>query len=144
MMEGGDSAEAVQAGSVADSAPACRRARKPFTRETRLRNSAQLRLVREKGEKMVGRLMMIRVLSPAPEQQLKTAILISRHFSTKAVVRNRARRLFREALRERFPELVACWLTVTPRQYIKGRKEQDVAAELRKLLAPWLRSPQGG
>ena len=113
---------------------------KPFTRESRLRNSAQLRQVREQGEKMVGRLMMIRVLSPAPDQHVKTAIIISRHFSTKAVLRNRARRLFREALRELFPELGVCWVTITPRQYIKGKMEQDVAAELRKLLKAWLRS----
>ena len=114
---------------------------KPFTRETRLRNSAQLRQVREQGEKMVGRLMMIRVLSPAPDQQLQTAIIISRHFSTKAVLRNRARRLFREAVRELFPELGVCWVTITPRQYIKGKMAPVVAAELRKLLQPWLRSP---
>ncbi len=127
---------------VAESAMAAGRARKPFTRETRLRNSAQLQLVRGQGEKMVGRLMMVRVLSPAPDQQLKTAIIISRHFSTKAVLRNRARRLFREALRELFPALGCCWVTVTPRQYIKGRKEQEVAVELRKLLRAWLTVPQ--
>ncbi len=137
MTHGGDSAAAAPAAGSAESAPATSRKRKPFTRETRLRNSAQLRLVREKGEKKVGRLMMVRVLSPAPDRQLKTAILISRHFSTKAVARNRARRLFREALRERFAKLPACWLTVTPRQYIKGKKEQEVAAELEKLLADW-------
>lgn len=106
---------------------------RPFTKETRLRNARQLQNVREEGASEAGRLLVVRVIQ-SPDGQPRAAIVISRRFSTKAVIRNRARRLIREGYRRLFPELRTAWILMIPRQAIKGRMFQDVYPEMQRLF----------
>jgi len=50
------------------------------------------------------------------------------------VVRNRARRLLREAYRLLLPELKPAWIVLIPRAYMRGVKLGDVLPELTRLL----------
>ena len=106
---------------------------RPFTRATRLRTQAQFSVVREAGASAVGRMLVIRAL-PAADQQRRAAIIISRRFSLRAVDRNRARRLLKEAVRPLFPAFPLMWVTLIPRQAIKGRTIHEVRPEVTRLL----------
>jgi len=114
-------------------APTLRRWR-PFTAETRLRNARQLQCVRENGTQETGRYLLVRAIASSPDGHPRLAIVISRRFSGKAVIRNRARRLLREAYRQLFPALRPAWILIVPRQAIKGRMFQDVQPEVRQLF----------
>lgn len=106
---------------------------KPFTRETRLRNARDLGTVREQGRVTVGRFVVVKAV-PAPDGLPKAAIVVSRRFSLKAVDRNRARRLLREAVRLLASGVGGWWLVLLPRQSIKGRKLAPVAVEVESIF----------
>ncbi|OGV75405.1 MAG: hypothetical protein A3K19_12840 [Lentisphaerae bacterium RIFOXYB12_FULL_65_16] len=61
-------------------------------------------------------------------------MVISRRYSLRAVDRNRARRLLREAYRVLFPRLLPAWLVLIPRHGIRRVKLSPVLAELEHLL----------
>jgi len=71
----------------------------------------------------------------ARDGQRRLVIVISRRYSRKAVTRNRARRLLREAYRQLFPDLKTAWVILAPRRYMQGAKLGDVLPELRRLFA---------
>lgn len=106
---------------------------RPFTRATRLRTQAQFSVVREKGASAVGRMLVVRSL-PAVDRQRRAAIVVSRRFSLRAVDRNRARRLLKEAYRPLFATLPLVWVTLIPRQALKGRTIHEVRPEVTRLL----------
>ena len=54
--------------------------------------------VRRRGEKHVGRLMLL-VVAPSPDGDLRFGIICGKKYSKKAVLRNRARRLLKESFR---------------------------------------------
>ena len=106
---------------------------RPFTADTRLRNARQLQRLRDDGRQETGRYLVLRSI-PSPDGHPRLAIVISRRFSGKAVLRNRARRLLREAYRRLFPVLRPAWILIIPRQAIKGRMFQDVEPEVQRLF----------
>lgn len=59
------------------------------------------------------------------------AFVVSRRYSPKAVVRNRARRLLREAYRQTAADLQPAWLVLIPRARLQRARMQDVLADLR-------------
>ncbi len=99
----------------------------------RLRRRSDYQYVREHGQSAVGRYCVVRAVAP-PDGQGRVGWVISRHFSKRAVDRNRARRLFREAYRQLFPELSSCWLEMRPRAFMMGIKLADLQPELERLL----------
>lgn len=54
--------------------------------------------VRRRGEKYVGRRMLL-VVAPTPDGDLRFGIICGKKYSKKAVLRNRARRLLKESFR---------------------------------------------
>jgi ribonuclease P protein component len=104
-----------------------------FSRDTRLRSRAAFRFVRESGATAVGRYCVVRAVD-APDGTRRVGFVISRRYSGKAVVRNRARRLFRDAYRELLPELATCWLEFRPRARMRGIKLRALVGEARILL----------
>jgi ribonuclease P protein component len=82
----------------------------------------------------VGRFCLIIVGLEPPDGMVRATFLISRRFSVKAVVRNRARRLFREVFRRLLPSLPPVWLLFIPRRHITGAKMGDVEREAVELL----------
>jgi ribonuclease P protein component len=100
--------------------------------------------VRASGRSRAGRLC-VAIVAPAADGQRRVAFVISRRYSRKAVVRNRARRLFREAYRRLLPGLADGWLLFLPRHYMQQAKMQDVLAELQghlRALGYWA-EPEG-
>jgi len=107
----------------------CRKARK----EARLRNRSEIQYVKNFNRKAVGRYCVLET-APARDNRLKLTIVISRHFSTKAVDRNRARRLLKESWRLIDNKSSNQWFLLRPRKQILNTKSTDVIKDLQKLL----------
>ena len=73
---------------------------RPFGRQHRLRTRNDIALVRDSGRKFVGRLCVVGA-AVAPDGCRRVVFITSRRYHKHAVVRNRARRLFREAPRRK-------------------------------------------
>ena len=69
-----------------------------INRTEMLRLKSEFNYVRDKGTKYVGRYMLL-VTSPTPDEKLRFGIICGKKYSKKAVLRNRARRLLKEAFR---------------------------------------------
>jgi len=102
----------------------------------RIRKRDDFRYVRESGRNRAGRYCAVQIAPPRRGVGTRTAIVISRYFSSKAVERNRARRIIREACRAVIPGCSEdIWLVLRPRQPIKKAKTFMVAEDLRRTLA---------
>ena len=108
---------------------------RPFGPQARLRSKSQLDSVKRFGRSVAGRYSVVAVLQTPPDGKRRAAFLISRRFDLHAVVRNRARRLYRETFRSLFPQLPPCWIAFIPRKAIKKAGQLQVEAEARELLA---------
>jgi ribonuclease P protein component len=106
----------------------------PFGAEARLHRREQIELVKSRGQSEVGRHTVVVVLADPPEGSRRLACLISRRFDLHAVVRNRARRLFRETWRALFPRLSPCWVLLIPRRALKSAKCPEILAEVERVL----------
>ena len=120
-------------GNRAGPEPGGRRAARISRRACRLRTRSQLDYVKANGRSRAGRLCVVKA-APPPDEQRRLAIVVSRRYSPKAVERNRARRLLREAYRLVLPELRPAWIVLIPRRYLLGAGLGDVLAEVRRLL----------
>lgn len=104
-----------------------------MSQNARLRNSADFRAVYNKGSRFEGRLVSVFVL-PNGLNQHRLGITASRKMSRRAVDRNRAKRLIREAFRLNEAELNALkdrydWVFNARRPIIE-KKIDDVVKEL--------------
>ncbi len=106
----------------------------PFATEHRLRTRKQRDFVRHKGRSKAGRYCVVAAVR-APDQKLRWGTVISRKYSPKAVVRNRARRLFREAWRQLFPTMGEVWVIFIPRWRMQTARFQQVLSEIQQLAA---------
>ena len=104
-----------------------------FGRDARLRNRWQLDEMRASGRKMAGRTCVLIIYKTPPDGMRRAAFLISRRYSLKAVERNRARRLFREAFRQIYDQLPPVWMILVPRQRMKTAKLDNVMDDIRQL-----------
>ena len=104
-----------------------------FGRDARLRNRWQLDEMRASGRKMAGRACVLIIYKTPPDDMRRAAFLISRRYSLKAVERNRARRLFREAFRQIYDQLPPVWMILVPRQRMKTAKLDNVMDDIRQL-----------
>ena len=104
-----------------------------FGRDARLRNRWQLDEMRASGRKMAGKHCVLIINKTPPDGMRRAAFLISRRYSLKAVERNRARRLFREAFRVIYDQLPPVWMILVPRQRMKAAKLADVMEDIRTL-----------
>ena len=107
---------------------------RPLSKDHRLRTRRQLAYVRKRGASRAGKRCVAYAAEPQ-DGQARVVIVISRRYSRKAVTRNRARRLLREAYRRLFPELAPAWIMLIPRRRMEGARLQDVLAELKRLFA---------
>ncbi len=77
---------------------------------------------------------MILVIAEHPDQTVKNGVVCGRKFSTKAVERNRARRLIWESFRLEKAEIEPCHMVVIPRKAIAVAMMPQVHKELEYLL----------
>lgn len=106
-----------------------------FPKSVRLRTRRQFQRVAQQPTRLVGHCLIIESRqSKFPE--LKLGITVTRHFGN-AVVRNRFKRIVREAFRLCRHQLVQSLdIIVKPRQPAHTAKPADIQAELLKFLSP--------
>lgn len=101
-------------------------------RRIRLRRSADVERVRREGQAWYHPLLVL-LAAQNPEGQTRIGVLAGRRVG-KAVARNRARRLLREAARRLYPRLAPGWdLLLIARPPIVDVKEPQVEEALRQL-----------
>lgn len=105
-----------------------------FGETSRLNSRAMLDAVRNSGENRAGRYSVVVVLKMPPDGMRRAAFLISRRYDLSSVVRNRARRLFRESFRQLFSRLSGCWILFIPRRPMKKASLEPVKSELERML----------
>ena len=101
-----------------------------FRRDARLRCKAQFDLVRGEGQSYAARTCVVNMLKAPPDEQKRAAFSISKRYSPLAVMRNRARRLFREVYRRISGELPVSWVIFVPRRKMQGAKMQEVLKDV--------------
>ncbi len=100
-----------------------------------MRRQSDFSYIRETGRNWAGRYLVVQAAEPRGDDAgWRVAIVVSRYFSPRAVERNRAKRLLREACRQELPGLIPAWLVIRPRYPIKKAKLGVVAHDLRKSL----------
>jgi ribonuclease P protein component len=102
-------------------------------RSDMLRLKSEFTQVRENGTKYVGRYMLL-VTSPPPDSKLRFGIICGKNYSKKAVSRNRARRLLKEAFRLLKNRVEPAHCIFIARVAIKHAKMQEVQKDMLKLL----------
>lgn len=65
---------------------------------------------------------------------MRSAIVVSRYFSSSAVERNRVRRVIREAVRELLADCPEQWIVIRPRKAMRRAKTDQVREELKAQL----------
>lgn len=101
--------------------------------QTRLRTRAHLDWVKQQGTREAGPLCVVSAVRPPPDTASRVAFIVSRRYSPKAVVRNRARRLLREAYRQTVADLLPAWVVLIPRRHLQQARMQEVLADLRNV-----------
>lgn len=95
-----------------------------------IRCRSQFAYVRKHGKARYGR-QMIATVVPAPDQRARLGVIVSKKFNNKAVHRNRARRLMKEAYRLlRHGLTTPVWVVLIARKQLADRSLHEVQAEL--------------
>lgn len=90
--------------------------------------------VKRDGRQLVGTRLIIGLL-PSPDSMTRLGIVVSRRYSTRAVERNRARRLIRECFRLiRHGITEPYWIVMISRKQLHGASLQDVQHDVCKSL----------
>lgn len=100
----------------------------------RLRKNAQFKYVYSKGRSCANRTLCLIYVKSGPPGALRVGFSVSRKVGS-AVVRNRVKRLMREACRMRLPEIRTGYLLVfVARAAAAGARFADIAASVGQLL----------
>lgn len=89
--------------------------------------------MRDHGKSVAGRFFVLVTATPPGDEARRVGVINSRKFSKKAVERNRARRLLKEAYRLTCSEMQNVWVLLIPRYKIKHVSLNEVLPEFRRL-----------
>ncbi|MCM8528260.1 MAG: ribonuclease P protein component [Lentisphaeraceae bacterium] len=105
-----------------------------FPKSERVLKGHEFRYLKENGKPTVGK-MMVLSHAKAPDGKRRLGIIVTRKFNKRAVKRNRAYRIIREAYRL-IKESVKedTWLVIIARKHLHGKTAADVQTELLYLL----------
>lgn len=105
-----------------------------FPKSERVLKGHEFRYLKENGKSTVGK-MMVLSHAPAPDGKRRLGIIVTKKFNKRAVKRNRAYRIIREAYRL-IKESVKedTWLVIIARKHLQGKSASDVQAEMLRLL----------
>jgi len=106
---------------------------KAFERGARVRRRSEFAMLRNQGHSLAGKMCVVRWLLPPPDGVRRVSIVTSRRFSPRAVVRNRARRLLREAYRQIYRDMPPAWVLLIPRRAIQSARLPDVLSDLERV-----------
>ncbi|MDP3013486.1 MAG: ribonuclease P protein component [Candidatus Subteraquimicrobiales bacterium] len=100
----------------------------------RLSSSKEFDRIYKKGSSVANELLVLRFFKRKDDQQSKLGIITTRRIGA-AILRNRARRLIREAYRKHADEVNDGYdLAIVPRRTIIGKKLCEVEEALLRLL----------
>jgi ribonuclease P protein component len=100
----------------------------------KLRLKSEFDFIRANGRKFPGMLLLL-VIATAQDEKLRAGVICGKKFHRNAVIRNRARRLIWESFRLLKAKISAnAHIAVIPRHPMLQAKQQDVQAELERLL----------
>lgn len=103
-------------------------------REDFLLRANEFDFVRQRQRSFPGRLLVLNV-APARDGRVRLGLIVSRRYNLRAVHRNRARRMMRESFRLiRHGIAEPVWMVAIARKWMRGRKTQEVQAEMLQLL----------
>ncbi len=106
---------------------------KSFPKSARLVKGHEFRYVRENSKSVMGKSIIL-CYAPAPDEQRRLGIIVSRKFHKHAVKRNRAKRIIREAYRHLQDTLPNYWFVIISRAKLAGKSAIEVQEELIKLI----------
>lgn len=101
-----------------------------FGPDARLRQQKQFATMRAEGRRYAGATCVLIVLKTPPDGMRRAAFLVSRRYNPRAIVRNRARRLFREVYRQIYEHLPPSWLLFIPRQRLRNAGMAEVLRDV--------------
>jgi ribonuclease P protein component len=105
-----------------------------FSDSERLLKGHEFRHMRNNGRSVIGKYMVLS-FAKAPDDKRRIGVIVSKKFDKKAVQRNRAYRVIREAYRlikSRVKQDV--WIVVIARKHLHSRNTFEVQQELLSLL----------
>ena len=106
---------------------------KSFPKSSRLVKGHEFRYMRENSKSILGKSIVL-CYAPAPDNQRRLGIVVSRKFHKHAVKRNRAKRIIREAYRHLQDTLPNYWFVIISRARLAGKTSVEVQKELIKLI----------
>ena len=105
-----------------------------FPKRRRLHNRREFQKIYNEGVRISGRLFSVFLLENAEDGPPRVGLTVSRKVG-RAVVRNRVKRLFREAVRlnwDAFPD--HCWAVLHARPPVAQAPFDQIEAELKRIL----------
>jgi ribonuclease P protein component len=105
-----------------------------FSDSERILKGHEFRYMKKSGSSTVGK-MIVLSHAKAPDGQRRLGIIVTKKFHKRAVKRNRAYRIVREAYRhikEALPE--GTWFVIIARKYLLEKSAMEVQKELIELL----------
>lgn len=105
-----------------------------FPKSERLLKGHEYRYLKLNGKSSSGK-MIVLSHAPAPDGKRRLGIIVTKKFNKRAVERNRAYRIIREAYRlikERIQENT--WLIIIARKHLHGKSASEVQLELLEML----------
>lgn len=105
-----------------------------FPKSERILKGHEFRYLKENGKSTVGKLMVMSH-APAPDGKRRLGIIVTKKFNKRAVNRNRAYRVIREAYRLIKESVKECtWLVIIARKNLEEKSAAEVQQELLELL----------
>ena len=105
-----------------------------FPKTERILKGHEFRYMKKSGTSTAGK-MIILSHAPAPDEKRRIGIIVTKKFHKRAVKRNRAYRIIREAYRhikDGLPENI--WIVIIARKYLLEKSAIEVQNELIQLL----------
>ena len=100
----------------------------------RLQKGHEFRYVKDNSKQLLGKYLVLSYVK-STNQQNRIGIITSKKYDTKAVERNRARRIIREAYREISRQInKPTWIVFIARDFLHNKKKDEVKKEMSKLL----------
>lgn len=104
-----------------------------FPKSARLLKGHEFRHMRENAKSIRGKSIVL-CYCPAPDEKKRLGIIVSKRFHKRAVKRNRAKRIIREAYRHLQDMLPNHWFVIISRAQLADKNSTEVQEDLLRLI----------